>query len=38
MKSLSIKVYLSLRHENEDKMVAPPLPVGDEESEISPIS
>jgi transcriptional regulator with XRE-family HTH domain len=32
-KQTLIKVYMSLRHENEDRMVAPPLPAEDEESE-----
>ena len=32
-KQTLIKVYTSLRHENEDRMVAPPLPESDEESE-----
>jgi transcriptional regulator with XRE-family HTH domain len=29
-KQTLIKVYLSLRHENEDRLVSPPLPVGEE--------
>jgi transcriptional regulator with XRE-family HTH domain len=32
-KQVLIKVYVSLKHENEDRMVAPPLPAPDEESE-----
>ena len=31
-KQTLIKVYASLKHENEDRMVAPPLPAPDEES------
>jgi transcriptional regulator with XRE-family HTH domain len=37
-KQTLIKVYLSLKHENEDKMVAPPLPPPDEEPESSETS
>ena len=34
-KQTLIKVYTSLRHENEDRMVAPPLPEETEEAEAS---
>jgi transcriptional regulator with XRE-family HTH domain len=32
-KQTLIKVYVSLKHENEDRMVAPPLPASDDESD-----
>jgi transcriptional regulator with XRE-family HTH domain len=35
-KQTLIKVYRSLKHENEETMVSPPLPPAEETSEISP--
>src|SRR5205823_11843895 len=37
-KQTLIKVYASLKHENEDRLVSPPLPVADEESETADTS